>query len=256
MFTSDERDPNRPAPAVVSESTAARLWPGQDPLGKRFSRGQPGEQGFEVIGIAPDARLTSLERMPPLMVFVPYWWHSWPSTYLVIKTAAQTAAFTADVRRAIRSVDPEIAIGDTRPLDDIVDKAFAGRRYQMQLFVAFGIAALLIAAIGVYAATAYGISRRRREMNIRVALGAERRQVMQLVVGQAFSPVVAGLALGTAGALAVGTVVASLLFEVRPRDPFVVATVVTIVGAVGLAASLVAARQGLTLEPAAALREE
>ncbi len=256
MFTNDEREPNRPAPVVVSASTAARLWPGQDALGKRFSRAEPSEQGFEIVGIVPDTRLTSLERTPPLMVFVPYWWRSRPATYLVMKTAAPPATFTGDVRRAIWKVDPEIAIGDSRPLDEIVDEAFASRRYQMHLFVAFGAAALLIAAIGVYAATAYGISRRRREMNIRVALGAQAREVMQLAVRQTFSPVLTGLALGAAGAAALGTIVATLLFGVQARDPLIIATVVAIVGGTGLAACLTAARQNLAIDPARALRDD
>ena len=101
-----------------------------------------------------------------------------------------------------------------------------------------------------------GVSRRRREMNIRVALGAQRSQVMRLVLGQATVPIAAGVMVGTAAALALGTVVASLLFDVRARDPFVLAGVVTLVAAVGLAASAFAARQGLRLDPASALREE
>ena len=126
----------------------------------------------------------------------------------------------------------------------------------MWLFVAFGAVALVIATIGVYATTAYGVSRRRREMNIRVALGARASQVFGLVVRQSAGALAAGLAGGCAGAAAVGTLVASLLFEVRARDPFVIAGVVMLVGAVGLAACATAAKQGLRINPAAALRDE
>src|SRR5262249_19221255 len=157
-------------------------------------------------------------------------------------------------RSAIARIDPEIAIGDARTLEQLVDTSVAGRRYQMQLFVAFGLIALLIATLGVYSVTSYGVSQRRREMNIRVALGARRSQVMSMIVWRAASPVAAGLTAGSVGAVAVGGLVASLLFDVRPRDPLVIATVVAIVGTVGLAACLVAARQGLVIDPAAALR--
>jgi putative ABC transport system permease protein len=243
-------------PALVSDRTAERMWPGQDALGKRFSRGIPGESGFEVVGIVADAKITSLDRTPPLMVYLPYWWRSRASLTLLIRTATDPAAMMPQVRRALREIDPDIAIGDARPLERIVDASVAGRRYQVQLFVAFGAVALFIAALGVYAVTSYGVSRRRREMNIRVALGAQRSQVMRLVLGQATVPIAAGVVVGTVAALALGTVVASLLFDVRARDPFVLASVVTLVAAVGLATSAVAARQGLRLDPASALREE
>jgi putative ABC transport system permease protein len=255
-FAENEGRVSGTMPALVSDRTAERMWPGQDALGKRFSRGIPGESGFEVVGIVADAKITSLDRTPPLMVYLPYWWRSRASLTLLIRTATDPAAMMPQVRRALREIDPDIAIGDARPLERIVDASVAGRRYQVQLFVAFGAVALFIAALGVYAVTSYGVSRRRREMNIRVALGAQRSQVMRLVLGQATVPIAAGVVVGTVAALALGTVVASLLFDVRARDPFVLASVVTLVAAVGLATSAVAARQGLRLDPASALREE
>jgi ABC-type antimicrobial peptide transport system permease subunit len=243
-------------PALVSDRTAERIWPGENAVGKRFSRGIPGEAGFEVVGVVADAKITSLDHTPPLMVYLPYWWRSRASLTVLIRTATDPAAVMPQVRRALRGIDPDIAIGDASSLEHIVDASIAGRRYQMQLFVAFGAVALFIATLGVYAVTSYGVSRRRREMNIRVALGARRSQVMRLVLGQATMPIAAGVVVGTAAALALGTVVASLLFDVRARDPFVLAGVATLVAAVGLAASALAARQGLRLDPASALREE
>jgi putative ABC transport system permease protein len=243
-------------PALVSDRTAQRLWPGEDAIGKRFSRAIPGEAGFEVVGVVADAKITSLDRTPPLMVYLPYWWRTRNSLTIAIKTAADPSAMMPSVRRALRDIDPDIAIGDARPLERIVDASVAGRRYQMQLFVAFGAVALFIATLGVWAVTSYGVSRRRREMNIRVALGAQRSQVMRLVLGQATMPIAAGLAAGTIGALALGTVVASLLFDVRARDPIVLTSVVALVAIVGLTTSAIAARQGLRIDPASALREE
>ena len=243
-------------PALVSDRTAARIWPGQDPLGKRFSRGLPGEAGFEVVGIAADAKLTSLDRTPPLMVYLPYWWRTRPSLSIVIRTASDPAALTAPVRAAVRAIDPDIAVGDARALEQIVSAAVAGRRYQMRLFVVFGAVALFIATLGVYASTSYGVSRRRREMNIRVALGARPSEVVGLVVRQGTRPFAVGIAAGTLGGLGVGRFVASLLFDVRARDPFVLAAVVALVGLAGATACAVAARRGLRLDPAQALREE
>jgi macrolide transport system ATP-binding/permease protein len=259
-FTERERARDQPAPAVVSESTAERLWPGEDAIGKTFSRGQQGEQGFQVVGIATNARTTSLVSPPPLMVYVPYWWNSRAAsrtaTSLLIKTAIDPAALVSTVRRVVRGIDPDIAIGDARPLTEIVDASLASRRYQTRLFVTFGLVALAIAIVGVYCVTTHGVSRRRREMNIRVALGAGAAHVLGLVVRQAAMPVVAGLAMGIVGSIALGSVVANLLFEVPARDPRIIGLVAAIVGSVGIATAFAAARQGLTIDPAAALREE
>jgi predicted permease len=255
-FGDAERDPDRPLPAVVSELTAARVWPGEDPIGKRFNRGQTAERYFEVVGVAADARTTSLERDQPLMVYVPYWWRSRTSVSLLVKSSLEPSSIVPEVRPVMHDIDPEIAVGQSQSLDQLVDASMAARRYQVQLFVAFGLVALFIATLGVYAVTAYSVSRRRREMNVRVALGASVPQVIGLVLKQGMTPVMAGLIAGAVGALAVGGLVASLLFEVRARDPLMITAVVATVGAVGLTACVLAARRGLFIDLATALREE
>jgi putative ABC transport system permease protein len=255
-FTEADRGPGHVMPALISAPTAERLWPGQDAIGKRFSRGIPGENGFEVVGVVADAKLTSLERTPPLMVYLPYWWRTRASTSLLIKGAADPTAMLPAVRRAVQAIDPEIAIGDARSLDDLVSTSVAARRYQMQLFVAFGLVALFIATLGVYAVTSYGVSQRRREMNIRVALGAQRGQVMAMVMKQGLGPIFGGLGAGTVAAVSIGRIVASLLFEVQPRDPAIIGGTIAVVASVGVVACFVAARQRLAIDPAAALRDE
>jgi len=256
-FTHAERSAERLTPALISEPVAARLWPNQNPIGKHFSRGNPDEAGFEVVGVVADARTTSIERTPPLMVYVPYWWRSRSSTSLLVKSAdIDPTTLVPAIRRVVHNIDPEIAIGQTRPLEQLVDAALAARRYQMRLFVTFGVVALLIAVIGIYAVTAYGVSRRRREMNIRVAVGASAAQVWRLILRDATAPLAAGVAAGAVGAIAMGSVVASLLFDVQARDPLVITGVAAMVGTVGLLASVMATRQSLSLDPAAALRDE
>jgi predicted permease len=255
-FTDAERDPKRPAPVLVSEPTAARLWPGEDPLGKRFSRGIPTEQGFEVVGVVVDARTTALDREQPLMVYAPYWWRSRPALSLLIQTTIDAASVLSSVRRTVRELDPEIAIGEARPLTDLVEASMAGRRHQTQLFATFGAVALFIAGVGVYAVMSFTVSRRRREMNLRVALGASRQQVVGQMLRQGMSPVMVGIATGIGGALAISKLVASLLFDVEARDPMIIASVVTIVLVVGLATCGLAVRRGLAIDPSTALREE
>jgi predicted permease len=243
-------------PAVVSDRVATRLWPGVDPIGRQFRRGDPEEKPFEIVGVVPDGRPSDLERVPAMMVYVPYSYRSRTRASIVIHTAGDPAALTGAVRQAVWRVDPEIAIANARPMKQLVDDALGGRRYQTTLFTAFSAVALLIAIVGVYAVTAYGVSRRRREMNIRAALGAKPSQALGLVVRQGFAPVAVGVAAGIGGALGIGTLAGGLLFEVSARDPIVIAATASVMGAIGLVACVVAARQGLSLNPAAALREE
>jgi ABC-type antimicrobial peptide transport system permease subunit len=246
---------NAVTPAVISGRAAETLWPGEDAVGRQFSRGDP-DQHFEVVGVVADGHPTALDADAPLMVYVPYWFNNEGKSVMVVHAASDEGTVVSELRRVIREVDPEIAIASASPLERVVNQALEGRRYQMWLFVAFGLVAIVIATIGVYATTAYGVSRRRREMNIRVALGARVSQVFRLVLRQSATPVAVGLAAGAAGALALGTVVASLLFQVRASDPIVIASVLALVGTVGFLAAAAAARQGLRIDPAAALRDE
>ncbi|HET9368951.1 MAG TPA: ABC transporter permease [Vicinamibacterales bacterium] len=256
MFLLAERGRGPLTPSVVSASLAARLWPEQDALGKVFSRGIEGEPGFEVVGVAADARTTSLERTPPLMVYVPYWWRTRTSLSLLVKTSVEPLTLAPAIRRVVEQIDPEIAVGQARLLQEAVNAATAARRYQSRLFVVFGVVALLITTLGVYAVTAYSLSKRRREMNIRVALGAHTTDVVRLLMQQTSAAVLPGVVAGVGGALALGGAIASLLYEVRPRDPLVLGVVAIGVGVVAVLASLLATRNGLSIDPAAALREE
>jgi predicted permease len=257
-FDESDHDPGRTAiPVVISARAAERAWPGVDPIGRRFLPGDPSEKiPLEVVGVVADARMAQIDGAPTSMVYAPYWLRNRNTMALVVHTAADPSAVVGSLRQAIWRVDREIAISEPKALDSLVDVALGGRRYQMWLFVAFGFVALLIATIGVYAVTAYGVSRRRRELNIRVALGAQVSQVLGMILRQGLVPIAAGLVAGAAGAAALAGIVASLLFDVRPGDPLVVGAVVAIVGAVGLLACLLAASQGLTINPAAALRDE
>jgi predicted permease len=252
----EERDRTHAVtPAVISARAAQITWPGADPIGRQFTRGNPDEH-FEVVGVVVDGHPTALEAESPLMVYVPYWYKNEGKSMLVMRTRSDASAIASEITRVVHTVDPEIAVASVAPLSRVVDKAVGNRRYQMWLFTAFGAIALLIATVGIYATTAYGVSRRRREMNIRVALGARVSQVFTLVLRQTAMPLVAGIAAGALGSLAIGTVVASLLFKVRASDPVVIASVVTLVAIAGGLASATAARQGLRINPVEALRDD
>lgn len=242
-------------PAVISSNAARLLWPEGGALGREFTRSF-GDVRFQVVGIVADGHVTSLESEPPLMVYVPYWYNNEGKSELVVRARGDASALVPAIRAAVHDVDPDVAIAKVAPLSGVVDSAVSGRRYQASLFTAFGLVALLIAIVGVYATTAYGISRRRREMNIRVALGARASQVFSLVLAQSITPIAIGVAAGLAGALALGGIVASLLYQVHARDPIVLALVVIVVAAVGTLSAAGATLGGLRLNPASALRDE
>jgi putative ABC transport system permease protein len=255
-FTLADRGEGKPMPAVISQSMAERLWPNDDAVGQTFSRGIDGEAGFEVVGVTADARTTEVERRPPMMVYVPYWWRSRPALSLLVKTDTDPLAVAPGIRRVIDRLDSEIAVGQARPLQQLVDARLAGRRYQARLFVVFGLASLLIATLGVYAVTAYSVSLRRREMNIRVALGAATADVHRLLMTQLAKAVVPGVVFGAAGAMAAGGAAAGLLYEVSPREPLILTGVAASVALIAIVAAIRATRSSLSIDPIAALREE
>jgi predicted permease len=243
-------------PAVVSERTATRIWPNSDPIGRRFRwMRDPSEKPAEVVGVVADTK-TDIDGESPLLVYMPYWYRPRSSTSLVVHTAGDPIAAAGAVRHVLHRVDPEIAIASVRPMEQMVDNALASRRYQTRLFLAFGAMALALAMVGVYGVTSYGVSRRRREMNIRQALGASTLQVFGLVLRQTMAPLAGGIVLGIAAAFATSTIVAGLLYGVSARDLRVISAVAAFVGAVGIGSAVAAARQGLALDPASALRDE
>jgi hypothetical protein len=242
-------------PAVVSARVARTLWPGEDAIGREFTRSDPGQR-FQIVGVVADGHVTALESESPLMVYVPYWFNNEGKSLLIVRSRGDAQALLPAIRSAVREIDPDVAIARTAPLTDVLDAAVANRRYLASLFSVFGGSALVIAIVGVYATTAYGVSRRRRELNIRVALGAQVSQVIALVLRQSAVPLASGLAAGLAGTLAVGGLLANLLFEVKPRDPAVLSGVVAIVAIVGMLSAAAATFGGLRIDPASALRDE
>jgi predicted permease len=242
-------------PAVINSRAARTIWPGEPAIGREFTRADT-SQTFRVVGVVSDGRVTALETEPPLMVYVPYWFNNEGKSVLVVRAQGDAMTLIPAIRGVVREVDPDVAVAKVGPLTQLIDAAVESRRYQASLFTAFGAAALLIVIVGVYATSAYGVSRRRRELNIRVALGAQASQVFSMVLRQSVTPVAVGLAGGLAGALALGSVVASLLYEVRARDPLVLAVVLGTVAAIGILSAAAATLTGLRIEPAAALRDE
>lgn len=241
--------------AVVSTRLAAKLWPGQNPLGKVVSSGS-GVNHAEVVGVVGDVHSTQLERDPTLLVYAPFWKFAYQVSGLVVRSSADSAALPEEVRRTLQSIDSGIPAPRMRTMGELVAESVSGRRFQMDVAVAFAISALLLAALGIYGVVAYGITLRRRELGIRIALGARAGQVRRLVVWQGLRPVAIGLASGMLVALAAGRLIRSLLFGVSATDEWTLGTIALVLASIAVLACLLPAHAVARINPAGVLREE
>jgi putative ABC transport system permease protein len=246
--------------AVISESVAKKVWPGENPLGKQFHPGEDQTPLTEVIGVVADIRTVALDEPPLLMVYLPAGpaAHGWSGSHgsLVVRAAIEPAALGAAVRGAIRNVDSGVPILHLRPMTEIVSESVGVRRFQMGLASLFAIFALLLAALGIYGVVGYSVARRRQELGIRMALGAQGSDLRNLVLLQGMSPVVMGWAAGVFGALAAGRVIRGLLFGVTAQDPLTIAGVTLVVLVTAALACYIPARRAMRTDPTVALRYE
>jgi putative ABC transport system permease protein len=246
--------------AVISESVAKKVWPGENPLGKQFHPGDDQRSLTEIIGVVADIRTVALDEPPLLMVYLPAgpasrnW--SGAQASLVIRSAIAPTALASAVRGVIRSLDSGVPIRHLRPMAEIVSESVAVRRFQLGLASLFAIFALLLAALGIYGVVGYSVARRRQELGIRMALGARGPNLRNLVLLQGMSPVVMGWAAGALAALAAGDVIHGLLFGVTAQDPLTIASVTIVVLVTAALACYIPARRAMNVDPMVALRYE
>src|SRR5436309_3248800 len=247
--------------AVVNETMARRYWPGQDPLGKCLKIISPAAPGTEVVGVVEDARLNSVtDEGGAIQYFIPLAQAdsvtSSPVTALLVRTNGPADALVGAVRRTIQETAADLPY----PSIDPMPRRFAWQLRPWPLGSAllslFGALGLVLAGVGLYGVHSYVVSQRTQEMGIRIALAAGRREILQLIMGQALRVTGWGLVLGAAGALAVGRAIASLLYGVKPHDPLVLSLVMVILGAVAAVASYLPARRATKVDPMVALRYE
>lgn len=251
-----EQDRTRPV-AVVTEQTAARLWPGQDPIGRRFHRGSaPGRLAQEVVGVVGDARILGLDVDPGLVVYLPYWELARRNVTVVARGPADVGTIVAAVREAARGIDPRLPAANARVLDDVLAASVAVRRFLLQVTGGFAVAGLVLVGLGVFGAVSQRTVRRRREFAVRLTLGATRRRVVGHVCAQALRPVVGGLAVGLIGSLAAVRFVETLLFGVAPLDPVVLGGASLAVLALAAGACLTPAVRALRVPLARTLQAE
>lgn len=247
--------------AVISESVAKKVWPGEDPIGKEFRTGGDTQwPAAEVIGVVGDTRAVALDEPPLLMIYEPIgpgsrkWWGGHAS--LVVRSVNTPAALGPVVRDALHHVDPAVPIVHLRPMTDIVSASVGVRRFELGLACLFGIFALLLAALGIYAVVGYSVASRRQEIGIRLALGARSSSLRNLVLLQGMLPVTAGWAAGILVALAAGSFMRSLLFGVSAHNPLTIGCISLVVLATSALACYVPARRAARVDPTVALRYE
>ena len=246
-----------PGVVVVNQAFARRFFPNESVVGKRIHLGtRRPPVWFEIVGVVGDVRQFKLDREAPPIAYVPHLQSAWSFISLLVRPKGEPQMVTAALKQAVATVDKDLGVAGLTTLDVTVADAMAERRLLMTLLGVFAGLALLIASIGIYGVIAYSVSRRTQEIGIRMALGAERRDVLRLVIWQGLKLTLLGVAVGLLASFALTRLMEKLLFEIKPTDPwtFVVLPVLLIV--VALLASYFPARRATRIDPIVALRHE
>jgi predicted permease len=244
--------PDAPQVAIVSRSMAKRYWGNQDPIGRRVT-GDGGQSWTTIVGVAADVR-QQLDQEPKDEVYLPTLQATPLQFNAIVRTSTDPRLMARNLRDAVWEIDPEQPVDAIRTLEEARSETLAPRRLTVLLLGLFAAVALLITATGIGGVVAYSVTERTQEIGIRMALGAERGDVLRMVIGPSVGLVALGLTLGVAGALALTRFLSALLFGIGPQDPMTFVSVALVLAAVALASSLVPARRATSIEPLLALR--
>jgi putative ABC transport system permease protein len=239
---------------IVNETMAQTFWPGEDAVGKRFVTGPfgPSPTTSTIIGVAADIKQVGLDSDRTNDFY--FLWYG--PTYLMIQTAGDPLALAPVVRREIHTMDPGIAVSDFRTMDQLIDASTGARRFSTTLLGIFAALALVLAVIGIYGIMSWSVAQRTQEIGIRMAVGADSRGILRLILGRGLKLSAIGLAIGLAATFAFTHVLASLLFEVSPHDPWVLTCVSVLMLGVTAAACYLPARRATNVDPITTLRSE
>jgi putative ABC transport system permease protein len=256
----DERDGPQSMPVAIVNESLAREWKGEDPIGKRFKLGTPNAQWITVVGIVPDVRQMGMDVPVKAEMYVPYRQissHPWFSPRdLVLRTTGDPNDLVAAVRREIHAVDPNQPISNVATMEELLVTATGSRRLGMILLSAFAGVALLLASLGIYGVLSFFVAQQTREIGVRLALGAQLRDVLGLVLKKGMVWALLGVAIGLIAAFALSRLMTSLLFGVSARDPITFAGIALVLLAVALLACFIPARRATKVDPLVALRYE
>lgn len=241
-----------PAVMVINETFARKCFPDEDPLGKALNFGKP----FEIIGIVEDTKNDGLNSQTRPEVYATYHQWSWPWGILAVRTKIDPVSIGSAITREVRALNPDQPLVAFRTMEAYLAEQLARPRFQSLVIGLFALAALFLASIGIYGVMAYSVSQRTRELGIRMSLGAQRLDVVRLVVRQGMTMALIGTAFGLAGAVGLTRVLRRMLFEISPIDMPTFAAVTICLGLIALAACWLPARRAARINPMVALRQE
>ncbi|MFZ0731366.1 MAG: ABC transporter permease [Candidatus Sulfotelmatobacter sp.] len=255
---SDQDSPSNAKVAIISEVLARRYFPNQDPLGRQMRFGFPpnSDVSREIVGIVGDVRDASLSRQPGPMMYVPFAQAPLYGGEVVVRSSLSASSVAAGIRQAVSSIDKNLPVTDIESLNDALGKSISQERFRTFLLASFSAIALVLAAIGIFGVISYSASQRTHEIGIRMALGADRRDVLRLILGQGTKLALFGLGIGIVAAFLLTRLMSSLLYSVSATDPVTFASVTVILLSVALAACYIPARRAMRVEPIVALRHE
>jgi predicted permease len=240
---------------IVNEPFVKKYFPNEDPIGKHLKmfEGQPGFMEREIVGVVGGNKHFALQESARPEMFQPA---SFLQMNAVVRGEGDPAMLTSAVREAIHEIDPDEATATFRTMDDVISLSAAGDRFNTLLLGTFGAMALLLTAAGIFGVLSYLVTQRTREIGLRMALGAQRRDVLRVIVAHGLRLALLGLCIGIAASLVVTRWMSSVLFDVKPTDPLTFAVVAVILGAVSFLASYLPARRAMSVDPMVALRYE
>jgi len=241
---------------IVNEAFARMAFKGRDPLAQQISFGPPPAPWSQVVGVVADTRDHALEQEAIPEIFVPYLQQPRFSMAFVLRTTNSPQALVAPVRKAIEGIDKNQPLSEAATMDEVIAGLVAPRRFQMMLLGLFAMLALVLAAVGIYGVVSYSCSQRVHEFGIRMALGAERRDLLRMVIHQGAKLALMGVCIGVGGALLLTRFLSSMLYGTKPTDPLTLLAVSLLLAAVALLASYIPARRATNVDPVVALRYE
>jgi putative ABC transport system permease protein len=255
-FTDGDRA-EAPPVAIASAALTRKYWPGEDAVGRqiRFDLDSK-EPPLTIVGIVGDVRQLGLDQDAPPILYIPYEQFPLPFTNVAVRSTAPENDVAALVRAQLRGIDPELPPGDVTTLQGVIDRSVSEPRFRTALISAFAMVALVLAAVGVYGLISYSVTQRTREIGIRIALGASAEQVLRPMIREGLALALVGTAIGLAGALAGGRVLASFLYGVGTTDPLTFSAVAVVLLGVTLLATYIPSRRALRVDPITALRAE
>jgi putative ABC transport system permease protein len=247
-----------PDVALVNEAFAKSFWRGDTAVGKRFKIGLFGSDGpwITVVGVFRNLKYTGLDDDEEEWLFRPYSQAGWPFMSIVTKTAAAPEGFVTPVKRALSIVEPAQPVTDVTTMQQVLGSSVSSRRFPMLLLSSFAALALILAAVGIAGVVGYSVVQRTQEIGVRMALGAEPRDVVRLVVGHSLWWTLGGVVAGLIAAVSLLRFLGALVYGVEPADPYVLGTVSVLLVAVATAASYLPARRATRVDPVTALRCE